>query len=80
MQNGLFLLGVLPALAAPALAFRIAYRRATTDIRRALDDLLDAVEEGPPKEEEAQDRGDRPLGQIQGLKPIPRFTREPKDE
>ena len=80
MQNGLFLLGVLPALAAPALAFRLAYARATTDIRRALDDLLDAVEHDPVREEEQPDRGDREPGSIKGLKPIPRFTSPPRND
>jgi hypothetical protein len=80
MQSPLFFLGVLPVLAAPALGFKFAYHRACQEIRRALDDLLDAVEVGLPEEEEAHDRGDRPPGQIQGLKPIPRFTRQPKDE
>jgi hypothetical protein len=79
MQNGLFLLGVLPALAAPAFCFRVAYRRATTDIRRALDDLLDAVEQDPSQEGRAPDRGDRQPGTIKGLKPIPRFTSPPRD-
>ncbi|MDP8899822.1 MAG: hypothetical protein M3N33_01475 [Actinomycetota bacterium] len=80
MQNGFFLLGVLPALAAPALCFRFAYRGATTDIRRALDDLLDAVEQDPSQGEQAPDRGDREPGTIKGLKPIPRFTSPPRDE
>ena len=80
MQNGLFLLGVLPALAAPAFGFRLAYRRATVEIRRALDDLLDAVEQDPSSEEEPPDRGDRPPGSIKGLKPIPRFTSPPREE
>lgn len=80
MQSPLFLLGVLPVLAAPALGFRFAYYRACWEIRRALDDLLDAVEVDLPEEEEAEDRGDRPPGQIQSLKPIPRFTRRPQDE
>ena len=80
MQNGFFLLGVLPALAAPALCFRVAYRRTTTDIRRALDDLLDAVEQDPDGGEQAPDRGDREPGTIKGLKPIPRFTSPPRDE
>jgi hypothetical protein len=80
MQNGLFLLGVLPALAAPAFCFRVAYRRTTIDIRRALDDLLDAVEQDPSQEEQAPDRGDRQPGSIKGLKPIPRFTSPPRDE
>jgi hypothetical protein len=80
MQNGIFLLGVLPALAAPAFGFRLAYRRATVEIRRALDDLLDAVEQDPSSEEEPPDRGDRPPGSIKGLKPIPRFTSPPREE
>ena len=80
MQNGFFLLGVLPALAGPALFFRGAYRRTTTDIRRALDDLLDAVEQDPSQGEKSPDRGDRQPGTIKGLKPIPRFTSPPRDE
>jgi hypothetical protein len=80
MQNGLFLLGVLPALAAPAFCFRVAYHRTTTDIRRALDDLLDAVEQDPSQEEQPPDRGDRQPGSIKGLKPIPRFTSPPREE
>jgi len=74
-QNPLFLLGVPPALAAPGLGFKFAYRKACGEIRHTLEDLLDAAEEGPPQEqEEPIDRGDRPPGQIQGLKPIPRFA------
>jgi hypothetical protein len=80
-QNPLFLLGVPPALAAPGLGFRFAYRRACTEIRRTLEELLDAAEEGPPQEqEEPPDRGDRPPGQIRGLKPIPRFAPQPQRE
>ncbi len=79
MQNGLFLLGALPAVAAPAFGFRLAYRRATVEIRRALDDLLDAVEQAPPKEEYPPNRGARPPGNIRGLTPIPRFTSPPRD-
>jgi hypothetical protein len=73
-QSPLFLLGVLPALAGPALGFKLAFQKACTEIRRTLDDLLDAAEEGPHQEEEPPDRGDRPPGQIRGLKPIPRFA------
>jgi hypothetical protein len=73
MQNPLFFLGVLPMLAAPALGFRFAYSRATLELRRALDELLDASEESQPQEE-PQDRDHRPRGQIQGLEPIPRFS------
>jgi hypothetical protein len=80
MQSPLFFLGVLPVLAAPALGFKFAYHRACWEMRRALDDLFDTVEVDLPEEEVAQDRGDRPPGEIRGLKPIPRFTRQPKDE
>jgi hypothetical protein len=78
-QNPLFFLGVPPALAAPGFGFRFAYRKACAEIRRTLEDLLDAAEEGPPQEEEEPpDRGDRPPGQIRGLKPIPRFAPQPQ--
>jgi hypothetical protein len=74
MQSPLFFLGVLPACAAPVFGFRFAYSRACLEIRRSLDDLLDAVEVARPREEEPKDRSDRPPGLIQGLKPIPRFA------
>jgi hypothetical protein len=78
-QSPLFFLGVPPALAAPGFGFRFAYRKACAEIRRTLEDLLDAAEEGPPQEEEEPpDRGDRPPGQIRGLKPIPRFAPQPQ--
>jgi hypothetical protein len=78
-QNPLFFLGAPPALAAPGFGFRFAYRKACAEIRRTLEDLLDAAEEGPPQEEEEPpDRGDRPPGQIRGLKPIPRFAPQPQ--
>lgn len=73
-QNPLFFLAVLPALVAPGAGFKFAYQRACAQIRRALDDLLDAAEQGPPREEVPPERGDRLPGQIRGLKPIPRFT------
>jgi len=80
-QNPLFLLGAPPALAAPGFGFRFAYRRACGEIRRSLEDLLDAAEEGPPQEqEEPPERGDRPPGHIRGLKPIPRFAPQQRDE
>jgi hypothetical protein len=80
-QNPLFLLGVPPALAAPGLGFRFAYHKTCAEIRHALEDLLDAAEEGPPhEEEEPPERGDHPPGQIRGLKPIPRFAPQPRKE
>jgi hypothetical protein len=74
MQNPLFLLGVIPALAAPVFGFRYAYGRGCREIRRSLDDLLDAVEVDRPNPADTQDRPDRPQGPIQGLDPIPRFV------
>jgi len=71
-QDPLFFLAVLPAFAAPAAGFRLAYMKACAEIRRSLDGLLDAAEEGPPQD--PAERGDRPPGQIRGLKPIPRFA------
>lgn len=79
-QNPLFFLAVIPALVAPGAGFKFAYQRACVEIRRALDDLLDAAEEGPPKEEVPPERGNRPPGQIRGLKPIPRFTPQARDD
>jgi hypothetical protein len=74
MQSPLFFLGVLPALAAPVFGFKYAYGRGCREIRRSLDDLLDAVEVALPKPEDLQDRPDRPQGPIQKLEPIPRFA------
>lgn len=74
MQSPLFLLGVLPALAAPVFGFRFAYMKACLEMRRTLDDLLDAVEVGQREQEEPRERPARPSGLIQGLKPIPRFA------
>ena len=51
MQNPLFFLGFLPMLAAPAFGFRFAYSRASLELRRALDELLDAAEAIQPHEE-----------------------------
>ena len=50
MQSPLFFLGVLPALAAPVFGFRFAYGRGCREIRRSLDDLLDAVEVASPSQ------------------------------
>lgn len=79
-QSPLFFLAVIPALVAPGVGFKLAYVRACAEIRRALDDLLDAAEEGPPREQEPPERGDRPPGQIRGLQPIPRFTPQSSDD
>jgi len=80
MQSPLFFLGVLPVVAAPVFGFRYAYSRGCREIRRSLDDLLDAVEVARPEPEDPQDRQDRPQGPIQGLEPIPRFTPKKKED
>jgi len=80
VYDWLYFLAVIPALALPGAGFRLAYRKSCADLRRALDSLLDAAEEGPPREEEfsEQPRARKP-GQIQGLRPIPKFT-QPSNE
>jgi hypothetical protein len=72
-QSPVFFLGVLPTLAVPAFGFRLAYDRTRVEIRRTLEALLDAAEEGPPRAQEPEER-EGPPGRIQGLKPIPRFV------
>lgn len=72
-QSPLFLLGVLPLLAAPVFVFKLVHARACAAIRTALDAVLDAAEREPPRAEEPPEQSDRPPGQIRGLKPIPRF-------
>lgn len=72
-QNPLFFLGVPPSLAAPGYGFRLAYQRSCTELRSALDTLLDAAEQGS-KGEAREDRSNRPPEGIQDLKPIPKFA------
>jgi hypothetical protein len=77
----LYLFGVIPALIAPSFGFKLAYKKACADVRRAMDNLLDAAEEGPPTEElDEEHRQQRSPGQIRRLKPIPKFTLRPTDE
>lgn len=78
----LYFFGVIPALIAPSFGFKLAYKKACADVRRTMDDLLDAAEEGPPTEELDEElRQQRPPpGQIRRLKPIPKFTLRPTDE
>src|SRR5918999_5917724 len=81
VYDWLYFLGVLPALAAPGVGFRLAYQKTCADIRRVMDNLLDAAEVGPPEEEGSTEQpDDRPPGQIRRLKPIPRFTLQPEEE
>ena len=77
----LYFLGVIPALVASGAGFKLAYKKACADVRRAMDSLLDAAEEGPPPEEEPdeQPRKKRSPGQIRSLKPIPKFTLRPEE-
>ncbi len=75
-----YFLLVLPALAAPGVGFRFAYKRACADARRIMDELLDAAEEVRREEELAQQLDEPPPGQIQPLEPIPKFTPEPEGE
>jgi hypothetical protein len=74
VYDWLYFLAVIPALAAPGAGFWLAYQKSCADIRRALDSLLEAAEEGPPREGPSDQPRDRKPGQIQGLKPIPKFT------
>ncbi|MCA3749742.1 MAG: hypothetical protein IN808_11485 [Rubrobacter sp.] len=73
-QNGFFMLGVLPAFAAPVAGFKLFYMRTRAEVRRQLEILLDAAEKGPPEEQPPPERAGRPPGHIQGLEPIPRFA------
>ena len=75
----LYFLGVPPALAAPVVGFKLAYQKACADVRRSMDSLLDAAEEGRPGEPDADDKPEGPPGKVRGLKPIPKYTR-PSDE
>jgi len=81
VYDGLYFLVVIPALLAPAMGFKLAYKKVCADVRRAMDGLLDAAEEDPPREEEPSEQPpDRHPGQIRGLKPIPKFVPRPSDE
>ncbi len=74
-----YFLGVLPALAAPVVGFKLAYQKACADVRRTMDGLLDAAEEGYGGEPDGGEPRERPPGQVRGLKPIPKYTR-PSDQ
>ena len=78
-DNWVYFLGVLPALAAPAVGFKLAYQKACADVRRTMDGLLDAAEEGFPNEAVQEMPREKPPGQVRGLKPIPKYTR-PSEE
>ena len=81
VQEPLFLLGILPAIAAPGIGFRLAYEKARREIRRTLNDLLDDAEDTSLDEEqepEAEDR--RPPERSRNLRPIPKFDTRSRDE
>jgi hypothetical protein len=77
-----YLLAVPPAVAASGFGFRLAYMKACADMRRALDAVLDAAEEGPPGDRAGrrEERRVGPPGRIQRLKPIPRFAHPPDED
>ena len=76
-----YFLAVIPALVAPGAGFKLAYKKACADVRQVMDHLLDAAEEGPPKEEgQSEQPRDLSPGEIRHLKPIPKFVPQPRDE
>ena len=76
----LYFLMVIPAFVAPGLGFWLAYQKACADLRRAMDGVLDAAEEGRPQDKPSEQPQDRRPGRIRRLKPIPRFTLQQDDE
>ena len=76
-----YFLAVIPALVAPGVGFKLAYKKACADARKVIDGLLDDAEEGPPQEEESLERSRRQApGEIRQLKPIPKFVPQRRDE
>lgn len=81
VDNWLYFLTVIPALVAPGLGFKLAYKKACSDMRRAMDGLLDAAEAGPQRgEKPAEQPRQRKPGQMRPLKPIPKFTPQREEE
>ena len=76
----LYFLAVVPALVAPGLGFKLAYKKTCADVRKALDALLDAAEEEPIREEPSEQLPERKPGQIQSLEPIPKFMAQQEEE
>jgi hypothetical protein len=75
-----YFLAAVPALVAPGLGFKLAYKKTCADVRRVMESLLDAAEEGPPRGGAEEGAQSRPPGQLRRLKPIPRFTLRPREE
>ena len=69
----LYFLLVVPALAAPGLGFKLAYRKSCADIRRAMDAVLDAAERRRSEEDPDEDFGlpveDRDLDRLPRYNP-----------
>jgi hypothetical protein len=81
VDNWLYFLTVIPALVAPSLGFKLAYKKTCADVRRAMDGLIDAAEVCPQREEKPTEQPrERKPGQIRPLKPIPRFAPQRKEE
>jgi hypothetical protein len=79
VYNWLYFLTVIPALIVSGVGFKLAYKKACADACRAMDSLLDAIEQGPPRDEEPLEQPhERKPGQIRPLKPIPKFAPRPK--
>jgi hypothetical protein len=76
----LYFLAVVPALVAPGLGFKLAYKKTCADVRQALDALLDAAEEVPTREEAPEQLPERRPGQIRSLEPIPKFMAQQEEE
>jgi len=77
-----YFLAVPPAVAAAGFGFRLAYAKACADMRRALDGVLDAAEDGPSQlpQDRREERRVGPPGRIKRLKPIPRFAQPPDED
>lgn len=81
VYDGLYFLGIIPALVAPGFGFRLAYEKTCADVRRAMESILDVAEEGLPHEEEPSEQPrKRHPAQIQHLEPIPKFTLGSEEE
>ena len=81
VDNWLYFLTVIPALVAPGFGFKLAYKKACSDMRRAMDGLLDTAEAGPQRGEKPTEQPrQRKPGQMRPLKPIPKFTPQREEE
>jgi hypothetical protein len=81
VYNWLYFLMIIPAIILPGLGFKLAYKKACADVRRVMDGLLDAAEEGPHREEQPPEQPrERKPGQIRPLNPIPKFIPQRKEE